>query len=191
MKKRNVKFGFTKYKVSRRKWQPTPVSLPGKSHGHRSLVGCSPWGGRVRHHWATNTYLLIDSIYKWMSMYLSHCLKVEGLVAKLCLTLLWPMDSFVTRTLCPWDSPGKNTGAGCHFFLQGIIPTQGSTHARWSHALVSWDRLSLSRQGSPRLYLQTLKYGFHMIFHVLWSILLICFHSFTNVKSILYSWVIT
>ena len=28
----------------RRKWQPTPVSLPGKSHGQRRLVGCSPWG---------------------------------------------------------------------------------------------------------------------------------------------------
>ena len=25
-------------------WQPTPVLLPGKSHGGRSLVGCSPWG---------------------------------------------------------------------------------------------------------------------------------------------------
>ena len=28
----------------RRKWQPTPVILPGKSHGQRSLVGYSPWG---------------------------------------------------------------------------------------------------------------------------------------------------
>ena len=27
----------------RRRWQPTPVPLPGKSHGRRSLVGCSPW----------------------------------------------------------------------------------------------------------------------------------------------------
>ena len=27
-----------------RQWQPTPVLLPGKSHGQRSLVGCSPWG---------------------------------------------------------------------------------------------------------------------------------------------------
>ena len=27
-----------------RKWHPTPVLLPGKSHGQRSLVGCSPWG---------------------------------------------------------------------------------------------------------------------------------------------------
>ena len=28
----------------RRQWQPTPALLPGKSHGWRSLVGCSPWG---------------------------------------------------------------------------------------------------------------------------------------------------
>ena len=28
----------------RRQWHPTPVLLPGKSHGRRSPVGCSPWG---------------------------------------------------------------------------------------------------------------------------------------------------
>ena len=32
------------YSLQRRQWQPTPVLLPGKSHGRRSLVGCSPWG---------------------------------------------------------------------------------------------------------------------------------------------------
>ena len=31
----------------RRKWQPTPVSLPGESHGQRSLGGYTPWGRRV------------------------------------------------------------------------------------------------------------------------------------------------
>ena len=30
--------------VLRRQWHPTPVLLPGESHGWRSLVGCSPWG---------------------------------------------------------------------------------------------------------------------------------------------------
>ena len=30
--------------IRRRQWHPTPVFLPGKSHGCRSLVGCSPWG---------------------------------------------------------------------------------------------------------------------------------------------------
>ena len=31
------------------------------------------------------------------------------------------------RLLCPWDSPGKNTGVGCHLLLQRIFPTQGSS----------------------------------------------------------------
>ena len=31
-------------KPTGRQWHPTPVLLPGKSHGQRSLVGCSPWG---------------------------------------------------------------------------------------------------------------------------------------------------
>ena len=30
------------------------------------------------------------------------------------------------RTLCPWGSPGKNTGVGWHSLIQGIFPTQGS-----------------------------------------------------------------
>ena len=36
----------------RRKWQPTPVFLPGESHGQRSLAGYSPWLCRVRQDWA-------------------------------------------------------------------------------------------------------------------------------------------
>ena len=32
----------------------------------------------------------------------------------------------MTRLLCPRDSPGTNTGVGCHFLLRGIFPTQGS-----------------------------------------------------------------
>ena len=31
-----------------------------------------------------------------------------------------------TRLLHPWNFPGKSTGVGCHFLLQGIFPTQGS-----------------------------------------------------------------
>ena len=34
----------TPVSIWRRQWHPTPVLLPGKSHGWRSLVGCSPWG---------------------------------------------------------------------------------------------------------------------------------------------------
>ena len=37
-------FDSCSFMVRRRQWHPTPVLLPGKSHGWRSLVGCSPWG---------------------------------------------------------------------------------------------------------------------------------------------------
>ena len=47
-----------------------------------------------------------------------------------------------TRLLCPWESPRKNTGVGCHSLLQGIFLTQGS-HPRllhWRQILYHWAR---------------------------------------------------
>ena len=61
-------------------------------------------------------------------------------------------NSFVTpwtialQAPLPWDFQGKNTGMGCHFFLQGIFTTQGlNPH------LLHWQvvYLPLSHQGSP------------------------------------------
>ena len=37
-------FKYTYYKMTEKAMATTPVLLPGKSHGRRSLVGCSPWG---------------------------------------------------------------------------------------------------------------------------------------------------
>ena len=45
------------YLLWRRQWQPTPVLLPWKSRGQRSLVGCSPWSRWVGHDWATSLSL--------------------------------------------------------------------------------------------------------------------------------------
>ena len=48
------KFPIDSVELWRKKWQPTPVFWPGKSHGHRSLVDSSPWGHkRVRHNFVT------------------------------------------------------------------------------------------------------------------------------------------
>ena len=51
-----------------------------------------------------------------------------------------------TRLHSLWDSPGKNTGVGCHFLLQGLFPAQGSNpgllHCRWI-------LYQLSHKGSP------------------------------------------
>ena len=55
--------------------------------------------------------------------------------------------------LCPWDSPSKNTGVGCHALLQGIFPIQGSNpgllHCTWIFFFYY-----LIHQGSP-LYIHT------------------------------------
>ena len=47
-----IKDSFKKSRgfFQRWQWHPTPVLLPGKSHGRRSLVGCSPWG-----RWGSDT----------------------------------------------------------------------------------------------------------------------------------------
>ena len=55
--RRHKKCGFDPWAEKsswRRKWQPSPVSLPGKSHWQSSSVGCSPQSmvSRVRHDWA-------------------------------------------------------------------------------------------------------------------------------------------
>ena len=54
-------FTFTHWS---RKWHPTPVLMPGKSHGRRNLVGCSPWGReesdtteRLRFHFSLFTFM--------------------------------------------------------------------------------------------------------------------------------------
>ena len=43
-KKPEAKFQGLEKLIRRRQWHPTPVLLPGKSHGQKSLVGCGPWG---------------------------------------------------------------------------------------------------------------------------------------------------
>ena len=48
----------------------------------------------------------------------------DGLGAKSCLTLVTPWTA-AHQVLCPWHFPGKNTGLGCHFLLQVIVPIQG------------------------------------------------------------------
>ena len=47
---------------------------------------------------------------------------------------------------CPWDFPGKNTGLGCHFLLQGIFPTQG-----WNLGLPHCRQMLLPSEPSGRI----------------------------------------
>ena len=77
----------------------------------------------------TSALYIITSMWKqhisnrWMDKEAVVHIHGSGLVAQLCPTLA---DPWTTRLLCPWDFPGKNTGVGSHFLLQGIFLTQES-----------------------------------------------------------------
>ena len=67
-------------------------------------------------------------------------------VAQSCPTLCDPMDCSPPGSSVHEDSPGKNTGVGCHFLLQGIFPTQGSNPGLLHCRQILYH---LSHQGSP------------------------------------------
>ena len=79
---------------------------------------------------------------------LEHCINMLSPIFRLVLGCLLPCFSHVrpfvtvwTVTLCPWYSPGKYTGLGCHFLLQGIFLTQGSNPCVLG--LLNWEKGSL------------------------------------------------
>ena len=97
-------------------------------------------------------------------------------VTQSCLTLHNPMDCSPPGSSVHGDSPGQNTGVGCHFLLQGIFSTQGSnphllhllhcrwilyplSHQGWNHTLI-WLLLHLSLL--PHFFSQD--YFFYYIF---------------------------
>ena len=70
--------------------QPTPVSLPGKSRGRRSLVGCSTWSRWVRHDWANSL-----SFFTFMH---------------------WRRKWQPTPVFLPGESQGPGSLMGCHLW---------------------------------------------------------------------------
>ena len=71
---------------------------------------------------------------------------------------LQPYGPQPARLLCPWDSPGKDTGVGCHALLQGIISTQG-IEATSTYSLLHWQAGFL-----PQHHLQI---GSHLVCDIL------------------------
>ena len=71
---------------------------------------------------------------------LSLVCAVLCLVAQSCPTLCGPMDCSPQGSSVHGDSPGKNTGVGCHALLQGIFPTQG-LNPGLPHCRLRWTQL--------------------------------------------------
>ena len=100
-------------------------------------------------HWLFYRHLTIHSFILFCA---ALCL-----VALSCLTLCNPMNCSPPDSPVHGDSPGKNTGVGCHALLQGIFPTQGSNPGVPHCRCIIYH---LSHQKSPRI-LKWVAYSFY------------------------------
>ena len=100
-----------------------------KMSTHNKCLGGYREKGTLLHCWrecklVQPLWKTVETLLKKLNMTLSCA--VLCLVVQSCPTLCKPMDSSLPSSSVHGDSPGKNTGVGCHALLQGIFPTQGS-----------------------------------------------------------------
>ena len=130
----------------RRKWQPTPVFLPGESQGRGSLVGCRLWGShRVRHDWSNLAAAAACCIYTCVSWMFASLYLMAGYWAPLlkiprgiqsCVRSMGVMSQALDFLL-PFPSQGDLPHPG----IQIVSPT--------TPALAGGFFLTLSHLGSP------------------------------------------
>ena len=77
-----------------------------------------------------------------------------SLVTQSCPTLCSPIDSNLPG-LCPWDSPGKNTGVGCHFLLQYIyVYTHIFIYTHNMYLYIHFNQVSKTKKSMSNEYLE-------------------------------------
>ena len=76
-----------------------------------------------KHHFLSNNFNIMLSFMTHFSNFMT--MKWRSEVTQSCLTLCDPMDCSLPGSSIHCFFPGKNTGVGCHFLLQGIFLTQG------------------------------------------------------------------
>ena len=125
----------------RREWQPTPVFLPGESHGQRSLVGYSPWGCKELD---TNEWLML-LLFTWRPLLLDFSVMFkEEILPVLVVVLLWDsLPSEFRKSLVPEDQAGG--------FFQGQSNNLSMLHGdneSWCLNSLKWGQTATPSVGS-------------------------------------------
>ena len=122
---------------------PCPFSVVAHHHHHHHHLCASSRLTVTDHLWATQSPK--HKVFVVYSLQTTEVVLLRGcLVSLTCPTLCNVMDCILPGCSVHGDSPGKNTGLGCHALLQGIVPTQGS-----NTGLLHCRRI-LSHQSIPR-----------------------------------------
>ena len=117
------------------------------------------WSGAISHILAS---LPVCQLV-WLGLvYLCECMPAQS-----CPTLQ-SHELQPAMFLCPWDFPGKNTGVGCPFLLQGIFPTQGSNLCL--SCLLHCGRVLLLAEPCKQFWL--IVWGLPAMFHRWWHIII-------------------
>ena len=101
----------------RRKWQPTPVFLPGKSHGQRNLVGCSPWGYKKSQTQLSNRVHILAAFKSSINFHSPH-----------------PQDVLLVQLSSSWDG-------SIHNFLLKVKSELITTSYLTSTTLISFSKV--------------------------------------------------
>ena len=122
----------------------TQVSNPHFQRCNMNMVACRPDPS-----WRCILFKSTECLRHKTDSILKYWVYVHAQSLRLCLTLR-PNGLQPTRILCPWDSPGKNTGVHCHFLLQGIFPTWGSNPCLSASPALQVDSLPTEPPRKPR-----------------------------------------
>ena len=166
-----------------RKWQPTPVSLPGTSHGQRSQESCSPWAHKEsdstdRTH-CMHMYIVLGPCETFTlkfftlhfsslkSHYLFHCLLVSCLSPFLALSVYNCKYLYVEwADAFPYSDKWKKNNWGCELFS----PVRDSD---WT-ASFYWPQLFIFYQGLQSCAIQYLKTIVYIYIHTHTQYVYIC-----------------
>ena len=154
----------------RRQWHPTPVLLPGKSHGRRSLVGCSPWG-REESDTTEQLHFHFHALGKELATHSSVLAwRIPGMAEPGGLPSMGPQsrtwlkhstEALSSSSDFPGDSVVKKLPA--HAGVMSLIPDLGRPHVLWSNQICAPQLFSwFSRAWEPQI-LQSLSSRAHAL----------------------------
>ena len=126
-----------------RKWQSTPVFLPGEFHWSKRFTGYNHGVAKSRVQLNKNTFTFIfmwsilknvpsaleknvlSAAFRWNAifMYIKLIWSSVQFSHSVVSDYLWPHEGQYTRPPCPWDFPGRSTGVGCHCLLWDTLVT--------------------------------------------------------------------
>ena len=113
----------------RRKWQPTPVFLPGESKGQQNLVGCHLWGShRVGHNWSDLAAAVVWPLYLGIWQEPQKCVvQNQSVITQTCFLPNLPWITSLHPSPACSSSPSVLLSAVeilCCFFSQPSTPVQ-------------------------------------------------------------------